>query len=107
MGTEEARRMADVHPHRWQALKLVCAAFFMVVLDVSIVTVALPSISKSLHLTQTSLPWLLTAYAITFGVFLLLGGRAGDLLGRRLMFVTGLVLFSAMSLVCGLASSDA
>ena len=91
--------------HRWQSLALVCAAFFMVVLDVSIVTVALPSIARSLHLSQTNLQWVLTAYAIAFGGFLLLGGRAGDLLGRRLMFVTGLILFTAMSLVCGLASS--
>jgi EmrB/QacA subfamily drug resistance transporter len=91
--------------HRWQSLALVCAAFFMVVLDVSIVTVALPSIARSLHLGQTNLQWVLTAYAIAFGGFLLLGGRAGDLLGRRVMFMTGLALFTCMSLVCGLASS--
>jgi EmrB/QacA subfamily drug resistance transporter len=97
----------EVQPHRWQALALVCAAFFMVVLDVSIVTVALPSIARSLRLTQSSLQWVLTAYAITFGGFLLLGGRAGDLLGRRRLFMIGLALFSAMSLVCGLATSDA
>ena len=94
-------------PRRWQALALVCVAFFMTVLDVSIVTVALPSIAGSLHLSQTGLQWVLTAYAITFGGFLLLGGRAGDLLGRRRMFMVGLVLFSAASLTCGLASSTA
>jgi EmrB/QacA subfamily drug resistance transporter len=99
--------MTDPVEHRWQALALVCAAFFMVVLDVSIVTVALPSIARSLHLSQSNLQWVLTAYAITFGGFLLLGGRAGDLLGRRLMFVVGLTLFTAMSLVCGLATSEA
>jgi EmrB/QacA subfamily drug resistance transporter len=79
----------------------------MTVLDVSIVTVALPSIARSLHLSQTSLQWVLTAYAITFGGFLLLGGRAGDLLGRRRMFMIGVALFSLTSLICGLASSSA
>lgn len=93
--------------HRWQALALVCVAFFMTVLDVSIVTVALPSITRSLHFSATSLQWVLTAYAITFGGFLLLGGRAGDLLGRRLMFMGGLGLFSAASLTCGLANGPA
>ena len=70
-------------PHRWQALVIVCVAFFMVVLDVSIVTVALPSIANSLHFSQSQLQWVLTAYAITFGGFLLLGGRASDLSGSR------------------------
>jgi EmrB/QacA subfamily drug resistance transporter len=92
---------------RWQALALVSVAFFMTVLDVSIVTVALPSIARSLHLTGSSLQWVLTAYAITFGGFLLLGGRACDLLGRRRMFMIGLALFSVTSLICGLASSTA
>jgi EmrB/QacA subfamily drug resistance transporter len=99
--------MAEPDPRRWQALALVCVAFFMTVLDVSIVTVALPSIAQSLHLSPASLQWVLTAYAITFGGFLLLGGRAGDLLGRRRMFMAGLALFTLMSLVCGLASSTA
>jgi EmrB/QacA subfamily drug resistance transporter len=94
-------------PRRWQALALVCAAFFMTVLDVSIVTVALPSIARSLPFSQTGLQWVLTAYAITFGGFLLLGGRAGDLLGRRRMFMVGLALFSLTSLTCGLAGSTA
>jgi hypothetical protein len=79
----------------------------MTVLDVSIVTVALPSITASLHFSATSLQWVLTAYAITFGGFLLLGGRLGDLCGRRLMFMIGLGLFVAASLVCGLATSPA
>jgi EmrB/QacA subfamily drug resistance transporter len=77
----------------------------MTVLDVSIVTVALPSITRSLHFSATSLQWVLTAYAITFGGFLLLGGRLGDLWGRRLMFMVGLGVFVAASLVCGLANS--
>jgi EmrB/QacA subfamily drug resistance transporter len=92
-------------PRRWTALAIVCVAFFMTVLDVSIVTVAIPSIKNSLHVSENSLQWVLTAYAITFGGFLLLGGRAGDLLGRRRMFIAGVALFSVSSLVCGLANS--
>src|SRR5206468_6473487 len=79
----------------------------MTVLDVSIVNVALPSIKTSLHVSDNSLQWIVTAYAITFGGFLLLGGRAGDLLGRRRMFMSGIALFSVASLVCGLAGSIA
>jgi len=92
-------------PRRWQALALVCVAFFMTILDVSIVNVALPSIKTSLSVSDKSLQWVLTAYAITFGGFLLLAGRAADFLGRRRMFMIGVALFSAASLVCGLASS--
>ena len=92
-------------PRRWQALAIVCVAFFMTVLDVSIVNVALPSIARHLHFSSTGLQWVITAYAITFGGFLLLGGRAGDILGRKRMFLVGVVLFSAASLVCGLSSS--
>ena len=92
-------------PRRWQALALVCVAFFMTVLDVSIVNVALPSIKNSLHVGESSLQWVIIAYTITFGGFLLLGGRAADLLGRRRMFMIGIALFSAASLACGLAGS--
>jgi EmrB/QacA subfamily drug resistance transporter len=92
-------------PRRWQALALVCVAFFMTVLDVSIVNVALPSIGRSLHFSETGLQWVVTAYAITYGGFLLLGGRAGDILGRKRMFLVGMVLFSLASLVCGFAGS--
>ena len=92
-------------PRRWQALAVVCVAFFMTVLDVSIVNVALPSIGRSLHFSETGLQWVITAYAITFGGFLLLGGRTADILGRRRMFVVGVVIFSIASLVCGLAGS--
>jgi EmrB/QacA subfamily drug resistance transporter len=92
-------------PRRWQALALVCVAFFMTVLDVSIVNVALPSIKTALHVSENTLQWVLIAYTITFGGFLLLGGRAADLLGRRRLFMTGLALFAAASLVCGLANS--
>jgi len=92
-------------PRRWQALAIVCVAFFMTVLDVSIVNVALPSIARHLHFSATGLQWVITAYAITFGGFLLLGGRAGDILGRKRMFLIGVVLFSAASLVCGLSTT--
>src|SRR5882762_6711636 len=92
-------------PRRWQALALVCVAFFMTVLDGTIVTVALPSIKNSLHVSDSRLQWLLIAYTITFGGLLLLGGRAADLLGRRRMFMVGVTIFSAASLVCGLANT--
>jgi EmrB/QacA subfamily drug resistance transporter len=97
--------MTTADPRRWQALALVCVAFFMTVLDVSIVNVALPSIGRNLHFSQTGLQWVITAYAITFGGFLLLGGRTADILGRKRIFLVGLVIFSAASLACGLASS--
>jgi EmrB/QacA subfamily drug resistance transporter len=100
-----AEPVAVPDPRRWKALALICVAFFMTVLDVSIVNVALPSIGRSLHFSATGLQWVVTAYAITFGGFLLLGGRAADLLGRRRMFMIGLVVFAIASLVCGLAQN--
>src|SRR6187549_3665408 len=93
-------------PHRWQALALVCTAMFMTVLDVSIVNVALPSIGEALDFSRENLQWVISAYAITFGGFLLLGGRAADLLGRRRVFLAGVALFTVASLVCGLATSS-
>src|SRR5205085_9543113 len=96
----------QLDPLRWKALAVVCAAFFMTILDVSIVNVALPSIGKSLHFSRDNLQWVITAYAITFGGFLLLGGRAADLLGRRRVFLTGVVIFTIASFLCGLASSE-
>jgi len=97
---------AGPDPLRWKALTVVCAAFFMTVLDVSIVNVALPSIGKSLHFSRDNLQWVLTAYAITFGGFLLLGGRAADMFGRRRVFLVGVAVFTVASLVCGLAWSE-
>src|SRR3954452_6672977 len=97
---------AGPDPRRWQALALVCVAFFMTVLDVSIVNVALPSIGKSLHFSEAGLQWVITAYAITFGGFLLLGGRAADLLGRRRVFYVGVAVFTVASFLCGLAWSE-
>ena len=93
-------------PNRWKALAIVCAAFFMTVLDVSIVNVALPSIGRALHFSEANLQWVITAYAITFGGFLLLGGRAADLLGRRRVFYVGVMVFTVASFLCGLAWSE-
>jgi EmrB/QacA subfamily drug resistance transporter len=90
---------------RWLTLAIVGAAFFMTVLDVAIVNVALPSIEDDLKVTETTVQWVLIAYAITFGGFLLLGGRMADLLGRKRIFLVGLTLFTIASLVCGLANS--
>jgi EmrB/QacA subfamily drug resistance transporter len=93
-------------PLRWKALTIVCAAFFMTILDVSIVNVALPSIGKSLHFSRDDLQWVITAYAITYGGFLLLAGRLADLFGRRRIFLIGVVIFTVASLFCGLAWSE-
>ncbi len=93
-------------PLRWKALTVVCAAFFMTILDVSIVNVALPSIGRSLHFSRDNLQWVITAYAITYGGFLLLAGRFADLFGRRRVFVIGVVVFTIASLFCGLAWSE-
>ena len=93
-------------PRRWFALVLLCLTQLMVVLDVAIVNVALPSIEKALHYDAESIQWVVNAYTLVFGGFLLLGGRAADLLGRRRLFIAGLALFSAASLACGLATSD-
>jgi EmrB/QacA subfamily drug resistance transporter len=93
-------------PRRWKALALVCAAIFMTVVDVSIVNVAIPTIGQKLHFSSDALQWVITAYALTFGGFLLLGGRAADLLGRRRVFMAGLALFTLASLWCGLSNSE-
>ena len=94
-------------PKRWKALAVLGVAYLMVVLDVSIVNVALPSIQKELNFSTENLQWVISAYALTFGGFLLLGGRCGDLFGRRRMFILGLVVFAVASLVGGFAESEA
>jgi EmrB/QacA subfamily drug resistance transporter len=94
-------------PRRWWALALLCGAFFMVLLDATIVIVALPAIQADLGFSEQGLQWVLSAYALTFGGLLLLGGRAADLLGRRRLFMTGVLFFTAASLMCGLAWSPA
>src|SRR5215207_6036372 len=94
-------------PRRWWALALLCGAFLMVLLDGTIVLVALPSIQADIGFSEHGLQWVLSAYALTFGGLLLLGGRAADLLGRRRVFMAGVLFFTAASLMCGLAWSPA
>jgi EmrB/QacA subfamily drug resistance transporter len=92
--------------HRWLALVVLCLGDLMIVLDTTIVNVALPSIRTDLGFTETSLAWVVNAYLLTFGGFLLLGGRLGDLYGHRRLFLAGLVLFTGASLVCGLSTTQ-
>ena len=91
---------------RWRALVVLCAGMLMIILDGTIVTVALPSIQSDLDFSQSSLAWVVNAYLIAFGGLLLLAGRLGDLIGRRLMFLSGLAVFTTASLLCGLAGSQ-
>ena len=98
---------AAQHPHLRATLILSCLAQFMVILDVSVVNVALPAIRHGLGFSEQDLQWVVNAYTVTFAGFLLLGGRAADLLGRRRVFVSGLVLFALASLAGGLAQSQA
>src|SRR5579871_1806696 len=93
--------------HHALALALILSASFMVVLDFSIVNVALPSIEREMHVTTSTVQWVVTGYAIAFGGLLILGGRAADLFGRRRMFIAGLLAFSAASLAGGLAHDPA
>jgi EmrB/QacA subfamily drug resistance transporter len=93
-------------PRRWYALAVLGVAYLMVILDVSIVNVALPSIQDDLDFAPENLQWVVSAYALTFGGFLLLGGRAGDVLGRKRIFIVGLVAFAVFSLLCGLSVSS-
>ena len=96
----------DHHVNPWLVLVLVCMAQFMVVLDATIVNVALPSIQEDLDMSDADLQWVVNAYALTFGGFLLLGGRAGDLMGRKRIFLVGVVVFTVASLLNGLAPSS-
>ena len=91
---------------RWLALLVLCLGVLMIVLDTTIVNVALPSIRSDLGYSQTSLVWVVNAYMLTFGGFLLLGGRLGDLFGHRKMFLIGITFFTVASLACGLANSQ-
>ena len=93
-------------PNRWVILVLVCIAQFMVILDATVVNVALPSIQKDLGLSEANLQWIVNSYTLVFGGFLLLGGRAGDLLGRKRLFLAGVVVFTVASLLNGLATSS-
>src|SRR5207342_3248657 len=91
---------------RWFALYVLCLGTLMIVLDTTIVNVALPSIRQDLGFSASSLAWVVNAYLLTFGGFLLLGGRLGDLFGHRRLFLVGIVLFTAASIACGLAGSQ-
>src|SRR3954464_14011188 len=99
--------MPGIEPRRkWWALIVLCTGVLMMVLDTTIVNVALPSIREDLRFTETTLVWVVNAYMLTFGGFLLLGGRLGDLYGHRRLFLAGLTLFTVASLACGLARSQ-
>jgi EmrB/QacA subfamily drug resistance transporter len=93
------------HPSKWSIFGLLAVAQFMVVLDVSIANIALPAIKEALHFSQSGLQWVITAYALTFGGFLLLGGRAADLFGRKQVLLTGMIAFTLLSLLIGLSQS--
>src|SRR5690349_16138707 len=92
---------------RWLALYVLCAGMLMIVLDATIVNVALPSIQKSLDFSQSNLAWVVNAYLIPFGGLLLLAGRMGDLIGQRRIFLIGLAIFTTASLVCAASESQA
>src|SRR3984885_12631099 len=98
---------ASPNTDRWRAFALLAVSYFMTIIDLTIVNVSLPTIGRDLHFSETSLQWVVTAYALTFGGLLLLGGRAADLLGRRRVLMFGLGLFTTASLACGLATSEA
>lgn len=98
--------MAQAAHNKWKALAVLGVAYLMVVLDVAIVNVALNAIQEDLGFSQSNLQWIVSGYGLTFGGFLLLGGRMGDILGRRKIFVIGLIAFAVFSLLCGLSTSE-
>src|ERR671939_847892 len=104
---KELRKMVASERRKWLALALLSAVQFMVVLDIAIVNVALPSIQVDLGFSEANLQWVISAYALVFGGFLLLGGRTADLVGRRRIFLVGIVVFTLASLMAGLAWSEA
>lgn len=101
-----ARQLSKHSENKWAILAVLVVAQFMVVLDVAIVNVALPSIARNLNFAANNLQWVVTAYTLTFGGFLLLGGRAADLYGRRKIFISAVAFFGLMSLLCGLAQTE-
>ena len=106
--TADATTMPTEVPdsRRWLALVVLCVGMLMIVLDVTVVNVALPSIQNDLGFSQSSLAWVVNAYLISFGGLLLLAGRLGDLVGRKRVFMLGLALFTVASLLCGIAQSQ-
>jgi EmrB/QacA subfamily drug resistance transporter len=99
--------LEHVPTHRWRAFAVLAVSYFMTIVDLTIVNVALPTIGRKLNFSESNLQWVVTAYGLTFGGFLLLGGRAADLLGRRRILMVGLSVFTAASLACALATTDA
>ncbi len=99
-------RLSPAGPSRWLALVVLCAGMLMIILDQTIVNVALPAIQRDLGFSQSSLAWVVNAYLIPFGGLLLLAGRLGDLLGRKRILISGLVVFTAASLLCGVAGNQ-
>src|SRR5919197_5516247 len=95
------------HPRRWLALAVLAAMQFMLVLDITVVTVALPKIQHNLHFSRPGLPWVVNGYVLMAGGFLLLGGRLADMFGRRRMFLAGVVVFGVASATCGASVSSA
>src|SRR5881409_1694258 len=104
--TERIRAKMNDGNRRWWALGAMCFALFMIMLDNTVVNVALPSIQRSLHATTSSLEWTVNAYTLTFAVLLVTGGRLGDLFGRRTMFLFGVVVFALSSAFIGLAPTQ-
>jgi MFS family permease len=106
--TKEAEPVSEITDtrRRWLALYVLCLASLMIVLDVTIVGVALPSIRSDLKFSETSLAWVVNGYLLTYGGFLLLGGRLGDLFGHRRLFIAGITVFTLASLACGLATTQ-
>src|SRR5581483_1133292 len=103
----KAKRELSKHSdNKWVILALLAMAQFMVVVDVTIVNVALPSMAQALHFTASNLQWVITAYTLTFGGFLLLGGRAADVYGRRNIFIVAVSFFALMSLLTGVATTE-
>src|SRR6266496_2536978 len=93
--------------NRWRAFAVLAVSFFMTIVDLTIVNVALPTIGRDLHFSESNLQWVVTAYGLTFGGFLLLGGRAADVLGRRRLLMAGMAIFTLASLGAALATSSA
>src|SRR6202012_1771208 len=104
--TNTAAVPAQPERQRWLALVVLCTGFLMIILDQTIVNVALPSIKRDLNFSTSGLAWVINAYLIAFGGLLLLVGRIGDLLGRRRLFLAGLAVFTVASLVCGISDSQ-
>ena len=104
--TDNVASIAQRDRARWVSLVVLCVGMLMIILDVTIVNVALPSIQDDLGFSQSNLAWVVNAYLIAFGGLLLLAGRLGDLIGRKRIFLTGVAVFTSASLLCGLAQSQ-